>query len=70
MPWARAKVIEMASMTMNQACAPLDEGYFTQAARNLDVHHADGAHQCLSCGGAWPCAKALAAAFVLELRTV
>jgi hypothetical protein len=63
-------VIEMASMKMNRACAPLDEGYFTQAARNLDVHCADAAHQCPSCGSAWPCAKALAAAFILELRTV
>jgi hypothetical protein len=48
---------------------PLDEAYFTRAARDLNDHYSDHGHACTTCGAAWPCAKALAAAFILELHT-
>ncbi|MCA2229243.1 hypothetical protein [Nonomuraea aurantiaca] len=48
---------------------PLIETYFARAADALDVHRADSGHACLSCAAAWPCAPALAAAFMLDLHT-
>ena len=48
---------------------PLSEMYFAQAAGTLEVHQADSGHACVSCVAAWPCAPALAAAFMLELHT-
>ncbi|SEH02453.1 hypothetical protein SAMN05444920_126111 [Nonomuraea solani] len=47
---------------------PLSETYFTRAAGALDAHRADSAHACVSCAATWPCAPALAAAFMLELH--
>ncbi|MEV0389259.1 hypothetical protein [Nonomuraea sp. NPDC050643] len=47
---------------------PLAETYFVRAAGALDIHRAGAEHTCLSCGAAWPCAPALAAAFMLELH--
>lgn len=49
---------------------PLSETYFTRAAGALDTHRADSGHACLSCAAAWPCAPALAAAFMLELHAI
>ncbi|MCA2229924.1 hypothetical protein [Nonomuraea aurantiaca] len=47
----------------------LSETYFARAAGALDVHRAGSEHACLSCAAAWPCAPALAAAFMLDLHT-
>ncbi|MFD2351804.1 hypothetical protein ACFSTC_24850 [Nonomuraea ferruginea] len=47
---------------------PLGETCFARAASALDAHRAGAAHACASCGAAWPCAPALAAAFILELH--
>ncbi|MFG1946463.1 hypothetical protein [Nonomuraea sp. NPDC048826] len=47
---------------------PLSETYFARAAGALDTHRAGAGHTCDSCGAAWPCAPALAAAFMLELH--
>ncbi|WP_336215371.1 hypothetical protein [Nonomuraea sp. LPB2021202275-12-8] len=48
---------------------PLHETYFAQAAGALEVHQAGTGHACVSCATAWPCAPALAAAFMLELHS-
>lgn len=48
---------------------PLDEAYFVRAARDLNDHHGGPDHACATCGAPWPCAKALAAAFILDLHT-
>ncbi|WP_171074060.1 hypothetical protein [Nonomuraea basaltis] len=63
-------VIEMAVLlgTTRAETDPLNETYFVRAAGALDVHRADSGHACVSCAAAWPCAPALAAAFMLELH--
>ncbi|GAA1694611.1 hypothetical protein GCM10009733_107950 [Nonomuraea maheshkhaliensis] len=49
---------------------PLGETYFSRAAVALHAHRAgDSSRTCLSCATAWPCAPALAAAFMLDLHT-
>ncbi|GIH78251.1 hypothetical protein [Planobispora longispora] len=48
---------------------PLSEAYFVRAAGSLTQHRADSAHLCGTCRSAWPCAKTLAAAFMLDLHT-
>ncbi|MDP4510053.1 hypothetical protein [Nonomuraea turcica] len=48
---------------------PLSETYFVRAADALDIHRADSTHACAACAGSWPCAPALAAAFMLDLHS-
>ncbi|MDB4873149.1 MAG: hypothetical protein JWL97_4153 [Gemmatimonadales bacterium] len=56
--------------TKPQAAAsdPLEERYFTTAVHTLDDHRSDSRHHCVACGTNWPCAKVLAAAFVLDMH--
>ena len=64
------KVIEMAP-PLSLTCVEndtLSEAHFSRAAGSLTTHHAGTAHSCVACDTAWPCAKALAAAFILDLR--
>jgi hypothetical protein len=42
------------------------DGYHRAAAAALDTHLNHGGH-CTSCGQSWPCSRALAAAFALDL---
>ena len=59
--------MEMATATLITR-EPLDEAYFVRAAHELDVHRCRPGSACTACGGAWPCERALAAAFVLDLH--
>ncbi|MBO2455192.1 hypothetical protein J4573_49460 [Actinomadura barringtoniae] len=60
----------MTTMTLEQQTrpAPLNEAYFTRAARDLGDHHLGAGHACACCARAWPCPKALAAAFILDMH--
>lgn len=56
--------------TMIERTTPtaLDEAYFTRAAHDLEEHYADPGHRCVRCVASWPCPKALAAAFILDMH--
>jgi hypothetical protein len=60
--------MKMAAATLTTR-ETLDEAYFTRAARELNDHYCRSGSACTACGGAWPCERALAAAFVLDMHT-
>lgn len=48
---------------------PLTEAYFSRAAGELGTHRSDGSGSCACCRVVWPCPKALAAAFLLDIHS-